>query len=182
MKKHIVMVLAVLLVLSLTACAANNAVTGNSADSTVTQDAGTGAARSENGRTDANPSSSASTNTAVSTGTAIDGSALFTERDLEQTADLQEAEATALQDGETRTVTKAGVYVLSGSVKNAAVIVEAGDEDKVQLVLDGLNVTNDNFPAIYVKNADKVFVTTAADSENSLAVTGSFTAGEGGAV
>ena len=40
---------------------------------------------------------------------------------------------------------------------------------------DKQNVTNDNFPVIYVGSADKVFVTTT-NSENNLSVTGTFTA------
>ena len=59
--------------------------------------------------------------------------------------------------------------------KNASIIVNAGDEDKVQIVLDGVSITNESTPCIYVKSADKVFVTTT-DSENTLTVTGSFTA------
>jgi hypothetical protein len=54
--------------------------------------------------------------------------------------------------------------------------VNAGSSDKVQLVLDGVNITNSDFPAIYVISADKCFITTAAGSENSLAVTGEFKA------
>ncbi len=56
------------------------------------------------------------------------------------------------------------------------ITVNAGDEDKVQLVLDGVGITNSSKPAVYVVNADKVFVTTASGSTNSLSVTGSFTA------
>ena len=52
--------------------------------------------------------------------------------------------------------------------------MDAGDEDKVQLVLDGVSVTNADAPCIYVRNADKVFVTLSGD--NSLSVTGQFTA------
>ncbi|MBR0464812.1 MAG: carbohydrate-binding domain-containing protein [Clostridia bacterium] len=99
---------------------------------------------------------------------------LFTDRDLEQEPDLSEAESITLTDGQDVTLTSAGVYVLSGTAKNATVYVDAGDDDKVQLVLDGVNVTNDSMPAIYVKNADKVFITMQADS--SLSVTGSFQA------
>ena len=68
----------------------------------------------------------------------------------------------------------AGVYVLGGSASNVTVYVEAGDEDKVQLVSDGVEITNDDFPCIYVKSADKVIITTSADS--ALSVTGTFTA------
>ena len=108
-------------------------------------------------------------------GTLIDTSDLFSDRDLEQAADLAGAEHVTVEDGQTVTVKTAGVYVLSGTAANAQVVVEAGDEDKVQLVLDGVTMTNDSSPCIYVKNADKVFVTTASGSENTLTVSGSFT-------
>ena len=100
---------------------------------------------------------------------------IFTERDLEQTADLSEAKTYTLSDGQNIEITSEGVYVITGTAKNASIRVEAGDEDKVQLVLDGVSVTNDSTPCIYVKSADKVFITTT-DSENALSVTGTFTA------
>lgn len=109
------------------------------------------------------------------TGGAVDTTDLFTDRDLEQTADLSEAKTYTISDGQTIEITSEGVYVITGSASNASIIVEAGDEDKVQLVLDGVTITNDSIPCIYVKSADKVFVTTT-DSENSLSVTGTFTA------
>ena len=65
--------------------------------------------------------------------------------------------------------------MITGTASNAQIIVSAGDEDKVQLVLDDVSITNESTPCIYIKNADKVFVTTT-DSENTLTVTGTFTA------
>ncbi len=99
---------------------------------------------------------------------------LFTTRDLAQNADLSDATAVNATDGSTYTITSDGIYVLSGTASDFTVVVEAGDEDKVQLVLDGLNVTNEDFPVIYVKNADKVFLT-STETESTLSVTGSFT-------
>lgn len=96
----------------------------------------------------------------------------FTDRDLEQTADLSEAVYYSVSSGQDITITSAGVYVLSGEASNVTVYVEAGKDDKVQLVLDGVSVTNESFPVIYVKSADKVFVTTSSDS--TLSVTGTF--------
>lgn len=96
----------------------------------------------------------------------------FTDRDMEQTADLSEAVYYSVSSGQDITITSAGVYVLSGEASNVTVYVEAGKDDKVQLVLDGVSVTNESFPVIYVKSADKVFVTTSADS--TLSVTGTF--------
>ena len=107
--------------------------------------------------------------------TAADLSDYFTDRDLEQSPDLTDAVTYEVKDGEDITITEEGVYVLKGEASEVTVIVEADDEAKVQLVLDGVTVTNTDAPAIYVKSADKVFVTTT-DSENSLSVSGSFTA------
>ena len=97
---------------------------------------------------------------------------LFSARDLKQEADLSKAAAYNVSDGQDIHITASGIYVLTGSAKNVTVYVEAGTEDKVQIVLDGVTVTNTNFPVIYAKTADKVFVTVSADS--SLSVTGSF--------
>ena len=99
---------------------------------------------------------------------------LFTNRDLEQTADTSDAETITVSNGSDIRITQAGTYVLNGSASGVTVYVEAGDEDKVQLVLDGVSVTNPDFPCIYVVSADKVFITTAADS--TLSVTGTFRA------
>lgn len=104
-----------------------------------------------------------------------DDTGLFTDRDLEQTADLSEAVTLAPKSGEDLTITEAGVFVLSGTYEDVTVIVEAADDAKVQLVLDGYHVNNIDAPAIYIKSGDKIFVT-STDSENSLNVTGAFIA------
>ena len=114
----------------------------------------------------------------AASGELLDTSELFTDRDLKQTADLEDAETLTVITGSDIQITAAGVYVLTGSATDVTVYVEAAAEDKVQLVLDGVSITNKHFPCIHVKSADKVFITTSADS--SLSVTGEFTA-EGGA-
>lgn len=105
----------------------------------------------------------------------IDTTDIFSDRDLIQTADTSNAVTITAQDNKTETITEEGVYILTGTASNFTVKVEADKEAKVQLVLDGLNVTNDDFPVIYVVSADKCFVTTT-NSENTLSVTGAFTA------
>ena len=117
-------------------------------------------------------SATRSGSTASSGSALMDAGELFTSRDLEQTADLSEAQTITVSDGQQITISSEGVYVLRGSARNATVIVEADSSAKIQLVLDGLSITNEDFPCIYVKSADKVFVTTLSDS--SLTVTGSF--------
>ena len=65
------------------------------------------------------------------------------------------------------TITKGGVYRISGSSENGRVYVDAGS-DKVWLLLDGLDLTADCAP-IFVAQADKTVLTLAKDSENKLA-------------
>ena len=73
------------------------------------------------------------------------------------------------------TITKAGTYVISGTISEGQIIVDA-DGEKVQIVLDNADITCTGSAAIYVKAADKVFVTTAEGSTNSLTSKGEFTA------
>lgn len=119
------------------------------------------------------PSAAANSFTGNSAGL-IDSTALFSDRDLEQSADLSEAQYLTVSDSETLEITEAGVYVLSGTAADCTVLVDADETAKVQLVLNGVSITNSDCPAIYVVSADKVFVTSAG--ENTLSVTGSFRA------
>ena len=97
---------------------------------------------------------------------------LFTARDLEQEPELEGAVRYTVQDGQDITITAAGTYILGGNASEVTVRVEAGKDDKVQLVLDSLSVSNTRLPVIYAKTADKVFITVSGDS--SLSVTGNF--------
>ena len=155
-KKISAIIAAAVLAASLTACAGSSGSSSSGSSSSASASKTTSA-------------------TAASTSKTTSADA-FTDRDMEQTADTSGAKSLALSDGKDLTITEAGIYVVSGSAKNASIIVEAGDDDKVQIVLSGASITNDSSPAIYVKNADKVFVTTAGGSENTLTVSGSFTA------
>ena len=78
--------------------------------------------------------------------------------------------------GSTATITAAGTYLLSGILENGTIIVDAGKGDKVQLVLNGVTIQSDTFAAIYVRQADKVFVTLADSTVNTLSNGGAFTA------
>ncbi len=108
-------------------------------------------------------------------GSVLDTTEMFTDRDLEQTADLSNAAYLEVESGSDLTISEEGVYVVTGKAEDATIVVEADDEAKVQIVLDGVSITNTDTPAIYVKSADKVFVTTT-DSDNALEVTGYYTA------
>ena len=120
-------------------------------------------------------------------------SEMFTERDLSGEYDENEAGTITLNgssaatsassgvtiDGSTVTISAEGVYIVSGTLTDGQIIVDADDAAKVQIVLKGASITSRTSAALYVKSADKVFVTTAAGTENTLANGGSFTADDG---
>ncbi len=138
----------------------------------------------------ADTGSSAVTTTAASLDNAVSKSEMFTERDLSDDYDESEAETITLSgnsaetsaasgvsiDGSTVTISAEGVYVVSGSLSDGQIIVDADDAAKVQIVLKDASITSSDSAALYVKSADKVFVTSAEGTENSLANGGSFTA------
>ncbi len=72
------------------------------------------------------------------------------------------------------TISSEGTYILTGDCSDGSVTVNAGDNDKIQLVFDNLNLTSSKSP-IVITNADKVFVTLADNSENTLNDASSYT-------
>ncbi len=78
-----------------------------------------------------------------------------------------EGEGAVASDG-LLTINSEGTYVLTGTLTDGRLIVDAGDEDKIQIVLHGVNINcKDNAP-IYIKKADKVFLTLQENTENTL--------------
>lgn len=78
-------------------------------------------------------------------------------------------------DGNVITITSGGTYIISGTLSEGQLVVDADDE-KVQLVLDNADITCATSAAIYVKSAGKTFITLAEGSENILMNTAGFEA------
>lgn len=127
-----------------------------------------------------------SSTTTSSSATETDASDMFSDRDKEVSYDESESVTISLADNSsscesdavsitenTITIKDEGTYILSGSLSDGMVIVEAEDTDKVQIVLNGASISNDQSAALYVRSADKVFVTTASGTENTLVHSGS---------
>ena len=143
-----------------------------------------------NAKTEKNTQQNTESSNTVSTSvTEIDTSEMFSERDKE--VGYEEAESTVIllaDNGSscesdavsitenTVTIKDEGTYILSGSLSNGMVIVEAEDTDKIQLVLNGVSISNTQSAALYIRSADKVFVTTASGTENILENNGTYTA------
>lgn len=68
----------------------------------------------------------------------------------------------------TVTIDRGGVYVLSGTY-SGQIIVDVEKTEKVQLVLNGVQITGPaNAAAIYVKSADKVAITLPGGTTNTI--------------
>ncbi len=76
--------------------------------------------------------------------------------------------------GSTVTITKDATHIISGSLSDGMIIVDAPDTAKLQLVFKSVSITSKTSAALYIKEADKVFVT--LEGENILENGGEFKA------
>ncbi len=65
-------------------------------------------------------------------------------------------------------ITGAGDYVVSGELNDGSIYVDAYDSSKIRIMLNGASVSCSDNAALYIKQADKVFLTLAEGSSNSL--------------
>ena len=113
---------------------------------------------------------------------------MFTERDSKSEYDASKAvtiqlngtSATASSDsvqinGSTVIIKEEATYEISGAL-NGMLVVDAPDTAKLQLVFNGVDIASENSAALYILEADKVFVTLADGTTNTLANGGSFVA------
>lgn len=113
---------------------------------------------------------------------------MFTERDLAGTYEESGAVYVTLSDdgitgetdgvvinGQTVTITAEGTYIFSGTLSEGQIVVDA-DNAKVQIVFDNVDITCASSAAVYVKSAEKVFVTLAEGSLNTLRNTDEYVA------
>jgi hypothetical protein len=71
-------------------------------------------------------------------------------------------------DGTKVTVTQAGTYTISGTLNNGQILVDAGDEEKVKLIFDRVDISCSTTAPIQIINADKTVITLAEGSDNSV--------------
>ncbi len=102
---------------------------------------------------------------------------MFTERDSE--TDYDESKAIKIQlngssaqasdqsvkiAGSTITITEDATHIITGTLDDGMIIVDAPDTAKLQLVLDEASITSSTSAPLYIKEADKVFVTLVGES------------------
>lgn len=116
----------------------------------------------------------------------------YSDRDKDASCDVASATSIALSgqgatvsgegaavEGATVTISAAGTYVVTGELAAGSLVVNAGDQDKVQIVLSGASIRNEAGPALNIQQADKVFVTLADGTQNTLADGASYELAEG---
>ena len=120
-------------------------------------------------------------------GVTVDGAAISENADsavyMSKKTETHEDVAEELKDVENTvvTITQAGTYRVSGSMTDAQIAVAAGEQDGVEIILDGADITCRTAPVILVYSAYEpaeageagVKITLADGSENAL--TGSHT-------
>ncbi len=157
MKKNILEIIIIaLLIISLTGCAITqkNESSQSSSDISV---------------------SSQAQNIVITEGDTIDTSTIFSNRDMEIGYDENQCTKLVLSN-ETITINQEGNYILSGNIEDGSIIIDVDKTEKVQLILDGVTINSNSSAAIYVKQADKVFITLAPNSENTISVSGEYIA------
>ncbi len=164
------------------ACSAQSGETSHSSQDTAVSSSGQTAA-AEPGASEAQTEAKMPSSPAE-----LSQSEMFTDRDkeigydedasvrIQLGGDTAQCDSEAVEiSGGTVTIQDEGTYILTGTL-NGMVIVDAEDTDKLQLVLDGVSIKSESSAALYIRQADKVFVTLAPGSENTLSNGGSYTA------
>lgn len=64
-------------------------------------------------------------------------------------------------NGTTAILTEEATYIVSGTLDDGMLVVDADEATKLQIVLDNASITSSTSAALYVLEADKVFVTLA---------------------
>ena len=69
----------------------------------------------------------------------------------------------------------AGTYVISGELTDGSIIVEANSNDKIWILLSGVSLNCKDSAAIFVQEAEKVFLTLADGTENTVSTGAEYT-------
>ena len=83
-------------------------------------------------------------------------------------ASISVSGAGATVNGSVVTITEAGTYVVSGTLTDGQIAVAAANTDKVHIVLNSVDVTNKTGAPIYASQCDKLIITLAEGTKNSL--------------
>lgn len=70
--------------------------------------------------------------------------------------------------GSTLTISAPGIYSLSGTLNDGQIRIAVASDERVEIELNGVNITSLTGPAVYVENADKVTLDIADGTFNTV--------------
>ena len=178
MKKHTLRFAVILSALILAGCASTQSTTSSTSASSASSTVSTVSTSEESGADETDSTGGAMNGTI---GSVIEANLSFKNKDfyidysMEDTVKIdlsapKEADGVKVS-GSTVTITEAGTYVLSGTLTDGQIIIDAGDEDDVRLVLENASITCTTTAPIYAKNADKVIISLPENTESTVADT-----------
>ena len=86
----------------------------------------------------------------------------------------------AVFSGGTLTIRQAGAYVLSGKLENGRVLINAGKNDVVRLVLNGVSLHNETGPAIHAPKSKELVLILEKETRNTVSDGSRYTASKDG--
>ena len=78
-------------------------------------------------------------------------------------------------DGNIVTVSDKGTYIISGTLKNGQIIVDAGENDTVNIILKSADIHFSDGPAIYASKCAETFISLESGTTNSISDDGVYT-------
>lgn len=174
-KKHTLRFAVILSALVLTGCASTQSTTSSTSASSASSTVSTVSTSEESGADETDSTGGAMNGTI---GSVIEANLSFKNKDFYidcSTEDTVKIDLSAPKEadgvkvsGSTVTITEAGTYVLSGTLTDGQVIIDAGDEDDVRLVFENASITCTTTAPVYAKNADKVIISLPENTESTV--------------
>ena len=106
-----------------------------------------------------------------------DGTPTVTTREVTTTVSVEETnddfaitteDGAFTQDGNTITITSAGVYVISGKLSDGMIYIEAGEDDEVEIDLNNVSITSTTNSPIYCLTAGKLKIKALDNTGNTI--------------
>lgn len=76
--------------------------------------------------------------------------------------------AGAIVDGNKITINSAGTYEITGNLDQGQIVIDAGDEDEVYIILNGVSIKNTKTSPIYSRNCQNLIISLKDNTENTL--------------
>lgn len=124
-----------------------------------------------------------------STNTLVNETEMFTDNDYNTDFDKEKCVSVTLNgdsiscnskavtvSGTTISIQEEGTYIFSGTLNDGMIVVNAKKDSKPHLIFNGVSITSKSSAPLYIVEAEKVFVTLAENTSNTLTNGGTFTA------